>query len=60
MLRLDAAEPRASLRCAMVLLAHDPEIRARLAHAGGERAKLFSWSRCAEDHMSVYREAAAR
>jgi glycosyltransferase involved in cell wall biosynthesis len=60
MLRLDAAEPQASLRNAMVLLAHDPDLRARLAGAGGERAELFSWSRCAEDHVSVYREAAAR
>ena len=34
-----------------------PELRARLAEAGRRRAAGFTWARCAEQTMTVYREA---
>lgn len=35
----------------------DGQLRARLREAGIERAASFTWARCAERHLRVYREA---
>ena len=37
-----------------------PELRARLVEAGRRRASGFTWARCAEQTVAVYREATAR
>jgi glycosyltransferase involved in cell wall biosynthesis len=39
-------------------LLDDPDLAARLAAAGRERAARFTWERAAEEHMAVFREAA--
>jgi glycosyltransferase involved in cell wall biosynthesis len=54
-LHVDPRSP-AELAAAMERMAGDPALRARLADAGRERARLFRWSRCAELTREVYRE----
>lgn len=45
---------------ACAALATDPRLRQELAARGRERASRFSWSRSAEGHAEVFREAAER
>jgi glycosyltransferase involved in cell wall biosynthesis len=45
---------------ALATLATDDALRARLAHAGLERAGLFSWARCAATVGSVLEAVALR
>jgi alpha-1,3-rhamnosyl/mannosyltransferase len=42
------------------LLDDDDALRAELSKAGPERARTFSWNRCAEATLAVYRAAAGR
>jgi glycosyltransferase involved in cell wall biosynthesis len=37
----------------------DPDVRGRLVTAGASRARMFTWERCAEMTVDVYRRAAA-
>lgn len=37
-----------------ILALQDPALRARLIAAGKARAQVFSWGRCAEEHMEIY------
>lgn len=53
--RFDATDP-ASIRRALELLAVSPRRREELRNAGRARASLFSWSRCAQETLAVYRE----
>ena len=41
-------------------LMHDRDLHADLAVAGRRRAELFSWERCANETVAVYREALAQ
>jgi glycosyltransferase involved in cell wall biosynthesis len=43
----------------IAMLDRDPALRARLIEAGRRRALEFSWQRCAEQTLAVYREALA-
>lgn len=49
----------ASIRAALDALLRDPVERARLAAAGRERARLFSWERTARDTLALVEGAAA-
>jgi len=40
-------------------LIDDDELCAELGQRGIERARLFSWRRCAEQTLAVYRQVAA-
>ncbi len=51
---LDTSDLAAALRTAL----DDADLRARLSHAGLQRAALFSWERTARETLEVYREAA--
>jgi glycosyltransferase involved in cell wall biosynthesis len=42
---------------AVLRLLHDQDFRRQLAARGTRRAGLFSWTRCAERHLEIYREA---
>ncbi|MDR3685362.1 MAG: glycosyltransferase family 1 protein [Coriobacteriia bacterium] len=46
----------AALAGAIESVLTDPELRDDLAHAGVERARLFSWAHTAEETVAVYRE----
>jgi glycosyltransferase involved in cell wall biosynthesis len=52
-LHFDAASAR-QLAEAMERLARNPELRALLARRGRERARAFTWRRCAEATRAVY------
>jgi alpha-1,3-rhamnosyl/mannosyltransferase len=56
-LLVDPADERAIAE-AMRTLLEDPERASALARAGLERARGFSWRRCAEETLAVYRQAA--
>ena len=45
---------------ALIRLMEEPELRARLAAQGPERAGCFSWNKTAESTLAVLREAAQR
>lgn len=49
-------ENEAEICEAMMKLAGDPQLRARLAARGRERASNFSWQRAAEETIRVYHE----
>lgn len=53
---LDPDEPEAWIAASNALLA-DPLLRARWASAGRERARAFTWERCARQTLAVYRSA---
>ncbi|MDX1934288.1 MAG: glycosyltransferase family 1 protein [Capsulimonadales bacterium] len=44
---------------AMVRLLTEPELAWELRRRGRERAALFTWKRCADEHRRLYREVAA-
>jgi glycosyltransferase involved in cell wall biosynthesis len=44
---------------ALAALARSPHQRRHLASAGIDRAKVFSWDRCARETLDVFRDAAA-
>src|SRR5580700_4384628 len=44
---------------ALAALARSPNQRRDLAAAGIDRAKVFSWHRCAQETLDVFRDAAA-
>ena len=44
---------------ALLSLARSPDQRSDLASAGIDRAKLFSWDRCARETLDVFRDAVA-
>jgi alpha-1,3-rhamnosyl/mannosyltransferase len=44
---------------ALAGLARSPNQRRDLAAAGIDRAKVFSWHRCARETLDVFRDAAA-
>jgi len=46
------------LAAALRAVLDDTDLRARLRHAGLQRAALFSWERTARETLEVYREAA--
>ena len=52
---LVAAGDAGSLAAAMLRVAGDPGLRARLAEAGPSLAARFSWDACARQHAEVYR-----
>ena len=52
----DPQDPQDMAACLEGLVLQ-PARRAALAQAGAERVRLFSWSRCAEDTLAVYRRA---
>jgi len=54
-LHFDPRSPEA-LAEAMQSLIADPELRATLSARGRERARAFTWRRCAEETRAVYRE----
>jgi glycosyltransferase involved in cell wall biosynthesis len=56
-LHVDARDVRA-LADAMLLVARDGQLRARLGAAGSERARRFTWSRCAAATRDAYANAA--
>jgi glycosyltransferase involved in cell wall biosynthesis len=49
-----------ALRDAMHLIASDDELRQTLALRGIERAKNFTWKRCADLTRAAYRASATR
>ncbi len=53
---LDPDEPEAWIAASNALVA-DPLLRARWASAGRERARAFTWERCARQTLAVYRSA---
>jgi len=53
---LDADDPEAWITAARALVA-DPLLRTRLVWAGRERARAFTWERCARHTLAVYRSA---
>jgi glycosyltransferase involved in cell wall biosynthesis len=53
-LHVDARSPE-SLAAAMLRVASDEVLRSCLAAAGRERARLFTWERCATETRAVYR-----
>ena len=48
-----------ALAAELARLAGDPVLRSELGARGVERARSFSWDRCAALHLEAYREAAA-
>ncbi len=56
---LHAGLQGSELPALMKRLATEPGLRAELSAKSLERAQQFSWDRCAEEHLAVYREAAA-
>ena len=54
---LVAPDDARALHDAMQRMAHDPALRADLAARGLERAARFTWARCAEETVAVYRAA---
>lgn len=48
-----------ALAAAMGALVDDPTLRARLAAAGGDVARAYSWQRAAARHAALYRDIAA-
>ncbi|HYC90134.1 MAG TPA: glycosyltransferase family 1 protein [Thermoanaerobaculia bacterium] len=54
------ATSREQLAEAMLRLAGDDRLRGELARRGRERARHFSWRRCAEETRAVYRELLSR
>jgi alpha-1,3-rhamnosyl/mannosyltransferase len=44
---------------ALIRLLTDASLRARLVELGRARAATFTWARCAEQTMAVYRRALA-
>ncbi len=50
----------AALAEALALVINDDALRARLGEAGVRQAARFSWQRCAEETVAVYREALNR
>jgi glycosyltransferase involved in cell wall biosynthesis len=56
-LRVDPRDRRAIGR-AMIRLAADPELHRKLAAAGIANVRRFSWKRCADTMMRVFKEAA--
>ena len=46
-----------ALAAAMVRLLNDEALRAQLSAAGVRQAAKFSWRRCAEETVAVYRAA---
>jgi glycosyltransferase involved in cell wall biosynthesis len=57
-LLMDPTEPARSIAAGLEQLAGDPELAARLADAGRQRAKSYSWRACAQAYMDLYRAAA--
>jgi alpha-1,3-rhamnosyl/mannosyltransferase len=55
-LHVDARDARA-LAAAMLRVARDSSLRARLASRGAMRARDFSWVRCAEKSVEAWRKA---
>jgi len=51
----DARDPSALARAIDALLS-DPTLQQQLRAAGRERARAFSWARCAQQHAALYRE----
>ena len=54
----DADEPD-SIRAAMEKVLQSPERRDELVLLGRDHCKLFTWTRCAQDTLDVYRRLAA-
>ena len=54
----DADEPD-SIRAAMEKVLQSPERRDELVLLGRDRCKLFTWTRCAQETLDVYRRLAA-
>jgi len=50
---VDPQDP-SQVREAMRQIAEDPQTAEVLAHRGRQRARQFSWRRCAEQHVAVY------
>lgn len=57
-LRVDPGDV-AGWTTALLTLAGDDDVRARLTAAGRAQAELFSWDRCAEGYVRAYRQAIA-
>ncbi|HSP19934.1 MAG TPA: glycosyltransferase family 1 protein, partial [Myxococcaceae bacterium] len=55
---LDPDDPEAWIHAASALVA-TPALRVRWASAGRERARAFTWERCARQTLAVYRSALA-
>jgi glycosyltransferase involved in cell wall biosynthesis len=55
---LDPDAPEAWLAATRSLVA-DPLLRARWVSAGRERARAYTWERCARQTLAVYRAAMA-
>jgi glycosyltransferase involved in cell wall biosynthesis/SAM-dependent methyltransferase len=51
-------DDEAALAAAMCRIFGEPEVRARMAAAGLERAACFSWARSAADLLALFREVA--
>ncbi|HEV2753878.1 MAG TPA: glycosyltransferase family 1 protein [Solirubrobacteraceae bacterium] len=51
-------EDEEALAAALRRVLHEPGLAARLTEAGLRRARAYTWSRCAEQTVSVYREVA--
>lgn len=49
-----------ALAAALARVLREPELRADLERRGLERAKHFTWERCAEATLAAYRDAASR
>jgi len=49
----------AALSRAMGRIVDEPALREQLSGRGVERSATFSWDRCAQQHLEVYREAVA-
>lgn len=56
---LPAAGDAGAIAAAMAALVADPALRERLAAAGAEVARAYSWQRAAARHAALYREIAA-
>jgi len=56
-----AVEPKnwRELAASLVILARDPELRARLAGYGVDKARRYSWDRVASEVVEVYNDARA-
>jgi glycosyltransferase involved in cell wall biosynthesis len=52
-------ENESEIAAALVLLLTDPALRAQLVELGRARAATFTWARCAEQTMAIYRSALA-
>ena len=53
---LDPDDPEAWITASAALVG-DPASRARWASAGRERARAYTWERCARQTLAVYRSA---